>query len=356
MKLIPNYFTSVYQNSDQYIYIKAIHTSYVLLVISMTIIIEAVVAILAGTTNFMGVVIDLISVLAFIGVLYIVKSGRLILAGNIFVLAGMYKILEYYNINFIHQFYLQCLIVLIVCTIMYVKLYQFYILFSFTLLAVISRYFYISYIIDRNYMLSNELLHQSAQVTVGMIVFSIVLSFYDQVIIKEIRNGEKLKIIAETDVLTSLYNRQKFEDIVTNHIQKDGSYCFAIIDIDHFKWINDRYGHAIGDKVLIKFSELFKEYFKNGEFLFRWGGEEFTIISTSSISFEDFRTQLNDFRKIIANTDFGTSQLLTISIGFACSSQYPSIDRVLVGADKALYYAKEHGRNRVDSSLEVAND
>jgi diguanylate cyclase (GGDEF)-like protein len=173
---------------------------------------------------------------------------------------------------------------------------------------------------------------------------------------------------SETDTLTGLLNRRTFEnniarisfedpasDIPADDLQLAArrSYCadephwLAVMDIDHFKRINDVFGHLYGDEVLLLLSRKMKRVFRQSDKLFRFGGEEFVVVLDRT-SQENAGKILERFRKAIEHYDFPQVGRVTISIGFVClNGTDPSS---LVGrADQALYYAKEHGRNQVCS-------
>ncbi|MCG7499411.1 GGDEF domain-containing protein [Vibrio sp. Of7-15] len=170
---------------------------------------------------------------------------------------------------------------------------------------------------------------------------------------------------SDHDQLTGLLNRRAFDRKVKSLVQdkklyspysrasvtysqkdKHRSYWLVVIDIDHFKKVNDKYGHLYGDEVLLKFSQLMGEYFSNTELLFRYGGEEFILIlegNDRGLIYD----QIEGFRYFIESTAFPLVGQITVSIGYeeVKPRDYPPIKLEL--ADKALYYVKNHGRNQV---------
>lgn len=163
-----------------------------------------------------------------------------------------------------------------------------------------------------------------------------------------IRNLE-IQHLAETDKLTGLYNRQKFDFELSQLIAKDDVFktphCLLICDIDHFKNINDTYGHLVGDNVLTEFAKILKKRMRNDALIARWGGEEFTII-LSNTSLNDGAKQADDLRKYIAENTI-TNIAFTISIGLATIQKDDTVLKLLERADTALYRAKNNGRNNV---------
>ena len=121
-----------------------------------------------------------------------------------------------------------------------------------------------------------------------------------------------------------------------------------MLDIDHFKSVNDTYGHDVGDAVLVKFSEIISQTIRENDVVGRWGGEEFllicpeTYIKQSSELAELLRTR-------IENSDFPIVGRKTASFGVAAYKEEESITELLKQADNALYQAKENGRNQVIS-------
>jgi diguanylate cyclase (GGDEF)-like protein len=123
-------------------------------------------------------------------------------------------------------------------------------------------------------------------------------------------------------------------------------HWLGVIDIDHFKNINDNFGHLIGDEVLILVSNLMKSAFRSQDKLFRFGGEEFVVLlkptelANALATFERYRKEVDGFR-------FPQVEHVTISAGFTRIGLYDTPSMILDNADEALYYAKEHGRNLV---------
>jgi diguanylate cyclase (GGDEF)-like protein len=169
--------------------------------------------------------------------------------------------------------------------------------------------------------------------------------------IENINNIEQLKYTADTDYLTELPNRRAFFREGETHLQyyldNNHSYCLAMIDIDHFKKTNDTYGHDAGDHVLKVLALYMRKNFSNG-LLSRLGGEEFSVILSGEDE-DQLHVKLDDFRRNIAvsNLTYGDNQLvINVSIGAIFNSK-KSLSEQLHLADKALYFAKENGRNQV---------
>jgi len=120
----------------------------------------------------------------------------------------------------------------------------------------------------------------------------------------------------------------------------------AVIDIDHFKQVNDQYGHLYGDEVLLLFANIMRDSFRDYDRLFRFGGEEFVVILRTA-DLAGAEKALQRFRNAIATYPFPQIGQITASVGFIEIATHAIPAQILGRADDALYYAKQHGRNRV---------
>ncbi|MDR1026691.1 MAG: sensor domain-containing diguanylate cyclase [Lactobacillus sp.] len=162
-----------------------------------------------------------------------------------------------------------------------------------------------------------------------------------------------LKNQAIRDPLTSLFNRRYFEEEVSKRIslaRVDGSsYSVMMVDADHFKRVNDTYGHKTGDKVLIELANTCEKALRDDDIVARYGGEEF-VIFLSKTDAEKAKSVAERLRETVAslavNADDGSEVKFTISIGISSSEVSDNIDNLIKTADEALYRAKENGRNR----------
>ncbi len=163
------------------------------------------------------------------------------------------------------------------------------------------------------------------------------------------------------DQLTGLHNRRYFYDQVelalAQHRRYSYPFCVLVMDIDHFKSINDKYGHVFGDQVLISVAKTLKEQVRNTDILVRFGGEEFVIIFTNT-SCDNGRSFAERIRKEIKKLSwnaFDEDVHITLSIGLYCLNPNQSdvnrmldIDQIIHFADTALYEAKDKGRDRIE--------
>lgn len=163
---------------------------------------------------------------------------------------------------------------------------------------------------------------------------------------------------SQLDPLTGLYNRQSFYERIRRVAQRvapkrrldDGrrhrGHCFALLDIDHFKMVNDRYGHLYGDEVLLLLARLMTRSFRHEDLLFRYGGEEFAVVLVN-VDLDSAGRLLERFRAAVAEYSFPQIENKTVSIGYTSLNVEVGADKVIMCADKALYYAKNNGRNQV---------
>ncbi|MCA9838622.1 MAG: GGDEF domain-containing protein [Trueperaceae bacterium] len=155
---------------------------------------------------------------------------------------------------------------------------------------------------------------------------------------------------AFTDALTHLPNRRFLEASLSNQLFKAESanidFIVAIVDIDHFKSINDTYGHLVGDEVLQQMAQLLANSLRHGDIVGRWGGEEFLIICPNT-NLANGEAVIERFRQRVESYIFCNHLHISISCGVSSWSPGEILDNLLKKADKALYKAKKQGRNLV---------
>lgn len=168
-----------------------------------------------------------------------------------------------------------------------------------------------------------------------------------------------LEYLVNYDGLTKIYNRRYFNEYLNQEIFKSERYendlSLIMFDIDHFKSINDTYGHDIGDSVLRELSDLVKCHIRNCDILSRIGGEEFAIIATQT-SLHNALKLSKKIRKVVEEHNFEhVIKTITISLGVTQFIKGDNIDLIYKRADTALYKAKNNGRNRSELEMNIKN-
>jgi diguanylate cyclase (GGDEF)-like protein len=164
----------------------------------------------------------------------------------------------------------------------------------------------------------------------------------------------KLELIASTDPLTGAFNRRHLDLVGKNELSRskrnNSTFTILMLDIDHFKGVNDTYGHDIGDEALIETVAVIKKNIRGEDLLFRLGGEEFAVMlpeTTKLAAFDTAKRIRIAISEIVIQTPIA-SLCFTLSIGIAeCTPVDNDIDVILKRADEALYRAKSSGRNKV---------
>ncbi|MDD5211123.1 MAG: diguanylate cyclase [Sulfuricurvum sp.] len=162
--------------------------------------------------------------------------------------------------------------------------------------------------------------------------------------------NQEMERIATIDKLTGVFNRHKFEELYALESERSRRFSqplsLILIDIDHFKNVNDTYGHDIGDKVLQLLVKIVQKNIRQIDIFARWGGEEFLVLSPST-NFENIQILAEKLRLAIAEAEFPEISHITISQGVSVFEEKDTFSELFKRADKGLYYAKEHGRNQV---------
>ena len=173
-------------------------------------------------------------------------------------------------------------------------------------------------------------------------------------LIEAMENINQIADFANKDFLTGVYNRRYFYDDMNEYLayaeERAEPYAVAMLDIDHFKQINDTYGHDGGDRALKTLAKKLIDETKKGDLVARFGGEEFCIV-LKNVSNEEAVKFFVNLRASIANCKVRLKKeqiKFTVSIGVAFSRSDYRLDELLELADEALYRAKENGRNRVE--------
>lgn len=191
--------------------------------------------------------------------------------------------------------------------------------------------------------------------SVVFVMFSYLSLFY----LKTVRRAQKsLRVLATTDPLTQLLNRRHITYLADKEVQRinqtNNSIGILLIDIDHFKKINDQYGHKTGDDILVSVAQIFQAQVRKQDLISRWGGEEFLIIIPDTQA-GDAQKSAERIRSAFVTYDWleaiGKNVRPTISVGVCELQQAESLDSAIARADRALYQGKTNGRNRVEFGL-----
>ncbi len=171
----------------------------------------------------------------------------------------------------------------------------------------------------------------------------------DKQMLELIRQNDRNYRMALTDALTGLYNHRAYKERIDSLSQ----YVLLLIDIDHFKKLNDTHGHLIGDKVLVSLGNIIKVSVRSGDLAFRYGGEEFVVVLPGTTAQVGLKIA-ERLRHKVAEWDFEGEKgriPVTVSIGLAIKKPGMNSQVVFEQADRALYRAKQLGRNNVQSYL-----
>ncbi len=194
--------------------------------------------------------------------------------------------------------------------------------------------------------------------SVGASVFMaalLVIALVDQLVRKERAHARLLRSLAVTDALTGAYNRRYFVDSLERELERAKRFRFPIsvilLDIDHFKRVNDTLGHAVGDEVLVELVCRFQGQLRESDLLARYGGEEFVLL-LSHLDEGSALVAAERLRGVLADAPFLVGeQAVPISASFGVATVDPdgdhSVSAVLRRADQAMYKAKDAGRDRV---------
>ena len=177
--------------------------------------------------------------------------------------------------------------------------------------------------------------------------YLITLSDITKIRAQQVKAQERASI----DRLTQIYNRHKFDEIFTQEIEYTKRYntplSLAVLDVDKFKDFNDRYGHLIGDEVLIALTQTIQAEMRDTDTFARWGGEEFVILFKNT-SVDNAQIAANKFKESIENSTHSIAGKVTASFGVTEFEDGDTTETFFKRCDTALYRAKKNGRNRVE--------
>ncbi|QEH06099.1 GGDEF domain-containing protein [Sulfurospirillum multivorans] len=197
-------------------------------------------------------------------------------------------------------------------------------------------------------MMDQETLYKL--VIVVLIIGILLLLYYYQKRLCELKlhNGQ-LELLSQYDDLTQIYNRRYFLEIVQYHFTKmyhQKPSAIMMIDIDHFKQINDTHGHILGDDVLQYVVKLISEHLRESDIFARYGGDEFIVFFPAISQKDIYNIALRIQSKLFEDSSYASP--VTLSIGICLFSTSLALQNVIEYADNALYSAKSKGRNRIE--------
>ncbi|MDD2566774.1 MAG: diguanylate cyclase, partial [Thiovulaceae bacterium] len=168
---------------------------------------------------------------------------------------------------------------------------------------------------------------------------------------EDVTDKQKLRFISEHDQLTKAFNRRSFESkleqMLEDALKHNKTFGVVMFDIDHFKKVNDTYGHQAGDDVLVKVSRIARETLREEDFFARWGGEEFMLILKNS-KIEELTFVVAKIQEHLKSADFTPVPRITSSFGITLYKPEDTKESILKRVDEALYRAKELGRDRYE--------
>ena len=168
-----------------------------------------------------------------------------------------------------------------------------------------------------------------------------------------LEQNRQLERLAVTDQLTGLYNRlrldQTLEEERMRNVRYATNFCVLLLDVDKFKSVNDSFGHAVGDQVLVGIAAVLRAGVREVDVLGRWGGEEFMVVCPET-SIEGALVLAEKLRIEIHARDFPQIGRKSASFGVAMFRSGETLPETIARADAALYRAKQDGRNRVEFS------
>lgn len=220
----------------------------------------------------------------------------------------------------------------------------------------------------------NELLHRASAeqrrlmerlavaVAVLLLLLLLAIAAVMRMLLQLHRQRESMRLQSRTDELTSLGNRrwlrEEAEEAFERRRRHGVPISLMLLDLDHFKTINDRFGHPVGDAVLVAFTRLLEQQVRHVDRVARMGGEEFAVLLPDSdlAGAGALAERIREATSVMAMPGPAAGEQLTVSIGVVEAGEEKGLDRLYSRADQLLYRAKAGGRNRVVTDLEHAAD
>lgn len=339
------YLTSSYKQESEFHYRKARHAVAFILFLVASVALIVLLEWLSGTYHSSMIIFDATAILIFSTLLFIIKRGSLMLTVNLMLFAGLMKLLQYMTFETTLLFFLQCSLVLIVTAAVHLNKIQLISAYIFVGCVNFLRLIMLRSAISTNPDIGKYEVYEMYQSVLSFVAFAIIVYFYSKSIDNEITMATQLNELSQTDQLTKLHNRKAFNKTIDKLIEDNTPFVLALIDIDHFKNVNDTFGHAVGDKILVSFSDILQGYACSDTTVYRWGGEEFAVI-LNGFRLEEAVECVESLRRSVNEYKFEHDTPVTFSAGIAESLMHMNSDELLKSADNALYTAKDNGRNQ----------
>jgi|GEM_PF-2172379 len=338
-------FTTQYQNESHFIKTKAEYTVLMFMMITVYATIALLIVIQGNKDVMLSSVVFVVYCLMMLFIWHKFKHGHLIFSQYAIFIAGVSFGFLHFGFSVDFHFYVQILLIILVSIVVYIKKSQLIIMHTVLVSLLVLRSVML-FIWQNDHVYGKLVFEKSIFLTISIMMLIVFLHAFNVIILRGIKETEILQESSEIDILTNLYNRKKFNSDMTSYKENDAQIQLCVIDIDYFKGINDSFGHSSGDSVLKQLSDILTSTSAENQYkVYRWGGEEFVIISedTSEKQFEDL---LQEIRHQVEVHLFSVPRRVTVSIGVSNkTSDSDKLNRLFNEADDALYQAKEHGRN-----------
>lgn len=286
-----------------------------------------------------------IAIVFFTFILMLLRNRHLTLSINFMIFAGIIRLFMIYFYPTPYQFYVMSLVNILILAVIHTEKYQFNAMAYSVFLMMVFRIPITWNLIEKS-GLHWRALTQSIYACVFLAIFILMCNFLVRIINEEISKTVLLQKSAYTDHLTGLKNRRYFWEIIDGSDMLKSSYSIILFDIDHFKQINDTFGHDIGDEVLKHLSAIADKTLGDKGQIFRWGGEEF-LIFLPRMRKENVDKLCEAIRKNVQTDIQAEGIRITVSIGVSENGDQLSINQVIANADQAMYAAKCSGRNQI---------
>ncbi len=339
-----SWYTTSYQDEEYFIRRKAeymvslIH--YLILAVSVITILEF----LFVEFSLYALISGFIALSLFGSILLLLKQKHLHSAINLLIVAGFMRLLMIYFYPTPYQFYVMSLVNVLIIAVIHTNKKQIQVKISGILILMMAKT-PVMYFLVKNGEVNWRAVTESIYATILFIIFIQMTNFLINIINDEINKTVLLQESAYTDHLTGLMNRRHFWEIQSRSETLNNIYTIILLDVDHFKKINDTMGHSIGDQVLKSLATILKKQIDERGSIVRWGGEEFLIILPNSN--KAYAKKISEkIRRSIEQTTLLETINVTVSIGIEDNENYKNVEEVIVRADQAMYKAKKTGRNR----------